>query len=93
MKEISVEAEQVKRSSISDLRTAARNEGIFGDTEEEGRLSLLKFPALESKYTYTVDDTSITIQLEENASKDSLIDIRSILELQKPGNYHVWLNI
>lgn len=93
MKEISVEAEQVKRSSISDLRTAARNEGIFGDTEEEGILSLLKFPALEGKYTYTVDDTSITIQLEENASKESLIDIRSILELQKPGNFHVWLNI
>jgi|GEM_PF-1045029 len=31
MKEISIEADQVKRSTISDLRTAAQNEGIFGD--------------------------------------------------------------
>lgn len=34
MREISIEADQVKRSTISDLRTAARNEGIFGDAEE-----------------------------------------------------------
>lgn len=34
MREISIEADQVKRSTISDLRTAARNEGIFGDVEE-----------------------------------------------------------
>lgn len=33
MKEISIEADQVKRSTISDLRTAAQNEGIFGDEE------------------------------------------------------------
>lgn len=33
MKEISIEAEQVKRSTISDLRTAAQNEGIFGEEE------------------------------------------------------------
>ncbi len=32
MKEISIEADQVKRSTISDLRTAAKNEGLF---EEE----------------------------------------------------------
>lgn len=31
MKEISIEADQVKRSTISDLRTAAHNDGIFGD--------------------------------------------------------------
>ena len=34
MKEISIEAEQVKRSTISDLRSAARSEGIFGDEED-----------------------------------------------------------
>lgn len=33
MKEISIEADQVKRSTISDLRTAAQNDGIFGDEE------------------------------------------------------------
>jgi len=35
MKEISIEADQVKRSTISDLRTAAQNEGIFGDVDVE----------------------------------------------------------
>lgn len=29
MREISIEADQVKRSTIGDLRTAARNEKIF----------------------------------------------------------------
>ncbi len=33
MREISIEAEQVRRSTISDLRAAAHNEGIFGDEE------------------------------------------------------------
>jgi hypothetical protein len=31
MKEISIEVDQVKRSTISDLRSAAQNEGIFGE--------------------------------------------------------------
>lgn len=53
----------------------------------------MKFPSLEGKYKYTVDDTSVTIELEENTSKETLIDIRSILESQKQGSYHVWLNI
>lgn len=35
MKEISIEADQVKRSTISDLRTAAQNDGIFGDESSE----------------------------------------------------------
>lgn len=34
MREISIEVDQVKRSTISDLRTAAQHDGLFGDTED-----------------------------------------------------------
>lgn len=72
MKEISIEADQVKRSSISDLRTAAQNEGIFGDevsppgaskeTKKEAEEKPL-FASLQEKYTCSLNEDSITIKL------------------------------
>ena len=49
MKEISIEADQVKRSSISDLRTAAQNDGLFGDGD-------ILFPTLQNKYNCIVEE-------------------------------------
>ena len=90
MREISVEAEQVKRSSISDLRTAARNEGIFGEESDEAEQ---KFPSLEKKYTCIIEDTTLTIKLPENTQKEILMEIKTLLETYQPGHYHVWLDI
>ncbi|MCB9807443.1 hypothetical protein H6768_06280 [Candidatus Peribacteria bacterium] len=73
MKEISIEAEQVKRSTISDLRLAARNEGIFGDINEENQIL---FPVLEKKYQYSVEDKNIIILLPSTASKETLLEIK-----------------
>lgn len=100
MKEISIEADQVKRSTISDLRTAAQNEGIFGDTEnptwevvlgENNNESL--FAELKNKYTCIVGVDIITIRLSPGTAKETLLDIKSILESYPVGQYHVWLDI
>ncbi len=89
MKEISIEADQVKRSTISDLRTAAQNEGIFGDEENSVQL----FPSLQNKYNCIIEEKNITLKLSLGTAKEVLMDIKNILEKCTPGEYHVWLDI
>lgn len=95
MKEISIEADQVKRSTISDLRTAAQNEKIFGDTEESEteKNDQIPFPELQKKYTCIVDENIVTIMLPAGTNKETLLDIKSIIETYTPGHHHVWLDI
>jgi DNA polymerase III subunit alpha len=104
MKEISIEADQVKRSTISDLRTAAQNEGIFGDEENipEAREEMPKnekpqneivFEAIQKKYTCTFWEDSMTIKLSPGTSKETLMEIKTLLESYPRWNYHVWLDI
>lgn len=92
MREISIEADQVKRSTISDLRTAARNDGIFGDTEEVWP-TVRQFEKLQNAYTCVVEDKIITIKLSEKTPKETLLEIKTILEWYSNGDYHVWLDI
>ncbi len=66
MKEISIEADQVKRSTISDLRTAAQNEGIFGDeenTETSEQKKEVPFSTLQKKYKCLLKEKEITLLL------------------------------
>lgn len=91
MREISIEADQIKRSTISDLRAAARNEGIFGDTEDEPEKQL--FPSLQQKYSCIIGDATVTIKLPEKTQKETLVEIKSTLEECPQGDYHVWLDI
>ena len=97
MKEISIEADQVKRSTISDLRTAAQNEKIFGDEEEKAEEKTMKteplFTELQNKYKCTIGVDMITIKLASGTKKEVLIDIKWILETYPIGLYHVWLDI
>ena len=71
MKEISIEADQVKRSTISDLRTAAKNEGIFGDdtidqnSSEKIREIHSPFEKIQEKYTCHISEKTMTIKLPE----------------------------
>lgn len=92
MREISIEADQVKRSTISDLRTAARNDGIFGDTEEAWQ-TVRQFEKLQNAYTCVIEDQIITIKLSEKTPKETLLEIKTILEWYSWGDYHVWLDI
>jgi DNA polymerase III subunit alpha len=98
MKEISIEAEQVKRSTISDLRTAAQNEGVFGNsdleyTENEEAKNVPGFKSIQEKYACIIWEKSITIKLTSKTSKADLLEIKSILEWFQEGEYHVWLDI
>ena len=106
MKEISIEADQVKRSTISDLRTAAQNEGIFWDetltpsdkiseenTEEPTAQKDKLFWNIQEKYICIISDDTLTIKLAKNTPKETLLDIKSLLESYSPGKYHVWLDI
>jgi DNA polymerase-3 subunit alpha len=92
MREISIEADQVKRSTISDLRTAARNDGIFGDGEET-EPTRRQFEKLQHAYTCVIEDKIITIKLSEKTPKENLLEIKTILEWYNSGDYHVWLDI
>lgn len=56
MKEISIETEQVKRSTISDLRAAAQNDGIFGDEENDDN---------------TLIDTTMTTNSDKNRGQNT----------------------
>jgi hypothetical protein len=79
MKEISIEADQVKRSTISDLRTAAQNEKIFGDEEDQGETKLKNQPLfieLQSKYKCIIGVDMITIKLASGTKKEVLLDIK-----------------
>lgn len=80
MKEISIEADQVKRSTISDLRTAAQNEKIFGDEEECSEETTLKnepiFVELQKKYKCIIGVDMITIKLASGTRKEVLLDIK-----------------
>ena len=132
MKEISIEADQVKRSTISDLRTAAQNEGIFGDEpvipESEkclnGILSTsewcinnssetawtisgiqentlhevspkkeISFPEIQAQYKCTITDTTLTLELPQDTQRETLFEIKNLLESYPAGPYHVWLDI
>lgn len=94
MKEISIEADQVKRSTISDLRTAAQNEWVFGDTPEKQDTPLVDiFPELQKKYTCIIHTDIVTIKLPLGTTKETLLDIKSILESYPVGWRHVWLDI
>lgn len=77
MREISIEADQVKRSTISDLRTAARNEGIFGDKETEESLLFLE---LQKAYTCVIEDKIITLKLSDKTPRETLLEIKTLLE-------------
>ena len=80
MKEISIEADQVKRSTISDLRTAAQNEKIFGDEEEsagdKGTKTEPLFTELQNKYKCIIGVDMITIKLASSTKKEVLLDIK-----------------
>jgi DNA polymerase-3 subunit alpha len=96
MKEISIEADQVKRSTISDLRTAAQNEKIFGDEENAEEKSIKTepiFTELQNKYKCIIGVDMITIKLASGTKKEVLLDIKWILETYPVGPYHVWLDI
>lgn len=99
MKEISIEADQIKRSTISDLRTAAENDGIFGDeipteiVEEKKEEIVPTFTPLQTKYICTLAGKTLTIKLAENTKKETLLEIKSILESSPSGEYNVWLDI
>lgn len=81
MREISIEGEQVKRSTISDLRTAAKNDGIFGDEEEPNNNShACIFPDLQEKYECEINGNKMTIKLGANTEKSTLLDIKNQLE-------------
>lgn len=98
MREISIEAEQVKRSTISDLRENAMKEGLFGDenTPEWSLEVPIKLPLLE-KYTYEVNGNIVTIKLPENTTKETLMELKKLLESSPSTStslqYHVWLDI
>ncbi len=94
MREISIEGEQVKRSTISDLRTAAKNDGLFGDEEEKtDNNNPIIFVDLQEKYICEIDEKSITIRLESTADKSMLLDIKNMLEAYPIWTHHVWLDI
>ncbi len=79
MKEISIEADQVKRSTISDLRTAAQNEKIFGDEENAEEKSIKTepiFTELQNKYKCIIGVDMITIKLASGTKKEVLLDIK-----------------
>ena len=81
MREISIEGEQVKRSTISDLRTAAKNDGLFGDEEEKTESDGSAFFAkLQEKYICEIGENTITIRLNASTDKSTLLDIKNILE-------------
>lgn len=81
MREISIEGEQVKRSTISDLRTAAKNDGLFGDEEvKTDNNSSIIFADLQEKYICEIGEKSITIKLRSSADKSMLLDIKNMLE-------------
>ncbi len=77
MKEISIEADQVKRSSISDLRTAAQNDGLFGDGD-------ILFPTLQNKYNCILEEKDITIKLPHETTKDTLVEIKDLIGEYSP---------
>lgn len=91
MREISIEADQIKRSTISDLRTAARNEGIFGDTEDAEEKQM--FVSLQKKYMCNITETTLTIKLPEKTQRETLLEIKDTIETYATGEYHVWLDI
>lgn len=64
MKEISIETEQVKRSTISDLRSAAQNDGIFGDEENQTAETAV------AKTGELLEDKITEIKTEENLFPD-----------------------
>lgn len=80
MKEISIEADQVKRSTISDLRAAAKNDGLFGDENtpeiNDSKESSPTFHNLQEKYICSVDSKDVTIKLTLGTSKETLLDIK-----------------
>lgn len=91
MREISIEADQIKRSTISDLRTAARNEGIFGDTENDKEKQM--FASLQKEYMCNITETTLTIKLPEKTQRETLLEIKDTIETYATGEYHVWLDI
>lgn len=97
MKEISIEADQVKRSTISDLRTAAQNDGIFGDEEittiQEKWENTTTFSTLQKKYVCMIREKTVTIMLAEWTPKEILLDIKTTLDEYTSGEYTVYLDI
>lgn len=53
----------------------------------------ISFPELQKKYTCTIGEDSMTIKLSPGTSKETLMEIKILLESYPTGNYHVWLDI
>ena len=51
------------------------------------------FPELQKKYTCTIGDNTLTLQLAPDTQRETLLEIKSILESYPAGPYHVWLDI
>lgn len=105
LKEISIEAEQIKSSTISNLRLAAQNEGIFDygtstewidnkEASQEGINNTSRvFEKIQKKYSSTIENNSITIHLKKDTEKEILYEIKSFLDTFPVWPYHVFIDI
>lgn len=105
LKEISIEAEQIKSSTISNLRLAAQNEGIFDygtstewidnkEASQEGIKNTSRvFEKIQKKYSSTIENNSITIHLKKDTEKEILYEIKSFLDTFPVWPYHVFIDI
>jgi hypothetical protein len=115
MREISLEAEQVKRATISQLREAAKTEWLFWEeessdstsqaavssekekidkeiSEEEPTISQL-FPSLDTQFVCDLEGNTLVMKLSKETSRETLLEIKNILESFPLWKYHVWLDI
>ncbi len=88
MKEISIEAEQAKHATISNLRDAARSEWLFSQEEQAWPIQ-----ELQEKYRCEISEHSITIHLEKDVDKKILLEIKDLLGSYPAWVHHVWIDI
>ncbi len=121
MREISLEAEQVKRATISQLREAAKTEWLFWEEESsdstsqavvssekekidkeiseevsvEGKEPTISqlFPSLDTQFVCDLEGNALVIKLSKETSRETLLEIKNILESFPLWKYHVWLDI
>jgi hypothetical protein len=80
------------------LRSAAQNEGIFGEigspvNEWTQDTTSPLFESLQKKYALSIDESSLTINLPSGTTKETLLDIKCELETYPTWRYQVRLNI
>lgn len=109
MREISLEAEQVRRATISQLRQAARAEWLFkktttphtssdttqeiGDWDMSHQDISVLFPELDRQFVCEVHQDVLTIKLARDTSREILLSIRENLEKYPAWIYHVYIDI